>query len=339
MFRLCVTPSANKTIFKVNIRDGRYLVKFTNNLNLINNGAVGTIEASSMQFVSDCKRQSNETISVSNNNIQQKKEKGKKTTLLIKEDLKISSEQNVNESEALNKFKILGDLKSFPILGSKVTDNYGIECVENNINSKIPTVAYILIKTLSVKVNNALKKWKQNMISTYGKTYFNAYYKGVLNDSKLFHSCIRNVLLDKDIKIPVNIKSVYFSVQPILSDIQKVYAVETNITHPTLRYKGSLDCIATYRGEIYVINWKKSGQWKASLATTFDAPIQLAAYIGAINASNKFSFKIHKGLIVIGYTNGEPASVYELKNGSLQEAWKEWLRRLEEFYTKLVNVD
>lgn len=176
MFRLCVKQSASRTVFKVNLRERRYLAKFTNNLN---NETLGTIEASNTQDVSDYKRQLNETISVSDNDIEERKEKEKKkiTSFIREEDLK-TSEQNVNELKAQNKFRISSDLKSFSILGAKVTDNHGIECVDNNINSKIPTVAYILNKTLSAKVKTALKKWKQNMLDTYGETYFNAYCKG-----------------------------------------------------------------------------------------------------------------------------------------------------------------
>lgn len=69
----------------------------------------------------------------------------------------------------------------------------------------------------------------------------------LLNSGKLFHSVIKNVLSYEETIIPPSIKSVYFSVQPILNDIQTTYALEENIMHPTLRYKGIVDCIASYR--------------------------------------------------------------------------------------------
>lgn len=47
-----------------------------------------------------------------------------------------------------------------------------------------------------------------------------------------------------------------------------------------------------FRDEIYLIDWKKSEKQKASFSATFDAPLQIAAYIGAVNASNKYSFKV-----------------------------------------------
>lgn len=59
------------------------------------------------------------------------------------------------------------------------------------------------------------------------------------------------------------------------------------------------------RGKTYLIDWKMSGKRQTSLATTYDAPIQVAAYIGVINAFNEYSFKIDKGLVIVAYTNGE----------------------------------
>lgn len=53
------------------------------------------------------------------------------------------------------------------------------------------------------------------------------------------------------------------------------------------------------RGKTYLIDWKKSGKQQTSLATTYDAPIQVAAYIGTINAFNEYSFKVTNLLEVI----------------------------------------
>ncbi|CAK9816687.1 Mitochondrial genome maintenance exonuclease 1 [Anthophora plagiata] len=117
-----------------------------------------------------------------------------------------------------------------------------------------------------------------------------------------------------------------------------IHAIETCVIHPTLRYMGRVDCIASYRNQLYIIEWKKSTKLKTSFEQTFDVPIQLAAYIGAINASNNYPFRIDRGLVVVAYESGEPATVHELKDSSLQKSWEEWLRRLEQLYQNLNKI-
>lgn len=42
-----------------------------------------------------------------------------------------------------------------------------------------------------------------------------------------------------------------------------------------------------------VIEWKKSSRDKSSLNATYDAPVQLAAYIGAVNNDVSYDFKVN----------------------------------------------
>lgn len=35
------------------------------------------------------------------------------------------------------------------------------------------------------------------------------------------------------------------------------------------------------------------------------------------------------------YTNGEPATVHEVKDDVLEKSWQEWLKRLQQFYINL----
>lgn len=49
----------------------------------------------------------------------------------------------------------------------------------------------------------------------------------------------------------------------------------------------------THRGENYVIDWKKSDKKKSNLKETYDGPVQVAAYIGAINTSNLYPFVVN----------------------------------------------
>lgn len=48
-----------------------------------------------------------------------------------------------------------------------------------------------------------------------------------------------------------------------------------------------------YRDTPVVIEWKKSSRDKSSLQATYDAPIQLAAYMGAVNNDISYDFKVN----------------------------------------------
>ncbi|XP_048265142.1 mitochondrial genome maintenance exonuclease 1 isoform X2 [Bombus terrestris] len=207
-----------------------------------------------------------------------------------------------------------------------------IQHIEDNEDLKIPTVTHVLSETISPKVKTALEWWKKDMIGICGEEYFKTYCKGILNNNKLFHSYAQMMFPKEGTKIPPFIKPIYFSVKPILDKIQIFDKTQTTVIHPTLRYKSIVDCIASFSGHTYLIYWKRSTTRKTSLAATHDTPIQVAAHIGAINASNEYSSKIDKGLVIVAYTSGEPASIHELKGDALQTAWREWLSRLEQFH-------
>ncbi|XP_043592633.1 mitochondrial genome maintenance exonuclease 1-like [Bombus pyrosoma] len=305
MLRLSILQSVNGAILKLNTNENRFLTKCMNNLKT-SNGIAETKDTSELQDT---------TIFSDIDGDVHKQIKDKEAALQKQQtDSKLSTQ------------------KSISIFGSETVKDSGLQYIKNNKDLKIPTVAYILSETMSPIVKAALEKWKKNMIDIYGEEHFKTRCKGLLDSSKLFYSYVQVMLSKKESEIPSSIKPIYSSIKPLLNDIQIFHGIETNVVHPILRYKSIIDCIASYRGYTYLIDWKKSAKRKTSLAATYDAPIQVAAYIGAINAFNKYSFKIDKGLIIVAYTSGEPASIHELKDDALEKAWGEWLNRLEQFH-------
>ncbi|XP_076246992.1 uncharacterized protein LOC143186974 [Calliopsis andreniformis] len=228
--------------------------------------------------------------------------------------------------------KELEDVTLFPISGSKSLDNENIWHRESNENLYIPSVTRILQNTMSEASKQALEQWKKNMIEKLGLEQFDIYCKELLKNGRLFHSCIEDTLLQKEITVPSEVELAYSSVQPVLCNIETVKNLETHVLHPNLQYKGVVDCIAFYRGNLCIIDWKKSDKQKLTLASTFDAPLQVAAYIGAVNASDNYPFKVDRGLIVVAYTDGKPATIHEVKDRALELAWRNWLKRLRQHY-------
>lgn len=52
--------------------------------------------------------------------------------------------------------------------------------------------------------------------------------------------------------------------------------------------------LSCFRHTPVVIEWKKSSRDKSNLQATYDAPIQLAAYMGAVNNDISYDFKVNK---------------------------------------------
>jgi hypothetical protein len=48
----------------------------------------------------------------------------------------------------------------------------------------------------------------------------------------------------------------------------------------------------TFRNEVVLVSWKKSEKYVPSLERTFDIPLQIAAYMGALNFDDRYPFRV-----------------------------------------------
>ncbi|XP_076381582.1 mitochondrial genome maintenance exonuclease 1 isoform X2 [Megalopta genalis] len=204
--------------------------------------------------------------------------------------------------------------------------------IKQQVKRQIPSVSTILNETMSPCTMARIGIWRERMISEYGQEEFDKHSENMKRTGRLLHSYIHRKLLRKDVVLSSEIYLAYLSVRSFLSNIQNVQRLETVVTHPALKYKGVVDCIGVYRNEVCVIDWKKSDKQRSTLDATYDAALRLSANIGAVNASHMFPFVVTKGLLVIAYSNGDPAHIHEVKDKLLQEKWTSWLERLKKFY-------
>ncbi|EZA49123.1 hypothetical protein X777_12536 [Ooceraea biroi] len=259
-----------------------------------------------------------------------------------------NAKYNVHSNSERPSNIIIKNLLSFPIISNKQesfkestqsTEILSISGLDDPKTFKFPSVTKILTHTMPLESKLALEAWKKRMIEKLGEEGFEMHQKALLEDGASLHTCIAQNLLGKEFELPPRIEPVFKSVQSVLEDVCQVKAIETHVAHTKLHYKGVIDCVASYRGENYVIDWKKSDKKKLNLKETYDGPAQVAAYIGAINASNLYPFVIKRGLLVIAYTCGTPASVHEICNNTLQHYWTIWLHRLQKYYVETANND
>ncbi|KRX60007.1 Mitochondrial genome maintenance exonuclease 1 [Trichinella sp. T9] len=135
-----------------------------------------------------------------------------------------------------------------------------------------------------------------------------------------------------EVILPENAKPYWNSMRPLLEDFDSLISKEMWVKHRKLCYKGQLDAIAHYKKKLTLIELKTSDKLKLRLENTYDTPLQLAAYAGALNSMN-LDYKVTHAVIVVCYKDNE-ASVFELGPHYLEYYWKEWLQRLHQFWSK-----
>ncbi|XP_076141591.1 mitochondrial genome maintenance exonuclease 1-like [Alosa pseudoharengus] len=198
--------------------------------------------------------------------------------------------------------------------------------------SGMPSVTRILQQTMSPEQLFYLERWKRKMIAELGEEGFKAYTSNLFKQGKLFHSALENALAPSESEEPEcteDTTGYLESIQHVLEDINEVRAIESAVQHQHLNYVGIVDCVARYRGTLCAIDWKTSEKSKPFLHNTYDNPIQVAAYVGALNSDDNYSYQIKNGLIVVAYKDGSPAHPHFLDFEKVTKYWEKWLLRLE----------
>ena len=89
------------------------------------------------------------------------------------------------------------------------------------------------------------------------------------------------------------------------------------------------------KSHLVLIDWKTSEKKKRKLESTFDNPLQIAAYVGALNQDQRYGVaQVNQGMIVLAYNDGSPADVLRIEPKAMQRYWREWLVRLS-LYKKM----
>uniref|UniRef100_A0A8C1S0N7 Mitochondrial genome maintenance exonuclease 1 n=1 Tax=Cyprinus carpio TaxID=7962 RepID=A0A8C1S0N7_CYPCA len=205
--------------------------------------------------------------------------------------------------------------------------------------TSIPSVTRILQKTMPPDQAFYLERWKRRMIAELGEEGFREYSLNLFRQGKLFHAAIEDTFTQEipskeEQECPEDVSGYIESVSNVLNDITGVRAIESAVHHSALQYLGIVDCVAQYRGSLCVIDWKTSEKPKPTLRHTYDNPLQVAAYVGALNSDHNYNYQVENGLIVVAYKDGSPAHTHFLNSERIMPFWEKWLLRLEEYAEK-----
>jgi genome maintenance exonuclease 1 len=161
-----------------------------------------------------------------------------------------------------------------------------------------------------------------------------------LSRGKKFHECLQRHFNGETVvksEISPEVIEIWKSIEPLLDSFKAPgVLIEQEVAHPYLFYKGIVDCVSFHNSTLSVIEWKKSDRQKKTLNLTFDAPVQLIAYIGALNASREEFLEnpIKSGVVVVAYNDGQKADLFELKESELRKYWKIWANRVQEYWVR-----
>jgi len=251
--------------------------------------------------------------------------------------------KNVKDTKSKAK-KSESEANTFPLYNSSRVD--AVKMDEGDIlslayrrNPNVASVSRILSETMPIESRMALLRWEKNMIEAMGEAKFREYKEELFSEGKRLHSCIEGRLRigafstdDPSEGLKGHLQSVGTVVEEVASS-GGVWALESAVVHPQLSYAGIVDCVALYRNTPVVIEWKTSTKAKTSLSATYDNPLQLAAYAGAIAFDDNYTAlrKSLSGLLVYSYASGKPADTYLLSPRQLEGYWQKWLGRLQEY--------
>lgn len=209
---------------------------------------------------------------------------------------------------------------------------------------EIPSVTKVLGETMPASSRFILDRWKEAMIKKLGSAGFAKYQAETFERGRLLHALIEKYLLSKSEPTVGQaeltkeiVQNLWKSIEKVVRDkVKNVRLVEHIVTHPTMNYRGIVDCVACYEDELVVIDFKTAEKPKKTVESLFDNPLQVTAYCGALNCDPKIpelviDRNICSGVVIVAYVDGTEASVYRIGQDKIEDYWKQWSVRLEQY--------
>lgn len=242
-----------------------------------------------------------------------------------------------HSSQVPEKFPLINPWRSNQVTGQTENEIQTIRHQELDSNfptKNFPSISQVLQGSMSEASHAALNNWKVQKTAELGEVGFIEHQRKIFSRGSALHQRIMLQLTGSgQIVVPKEIENYWKSLKGVFPDVNDVELLEKRVYHPFLCYKGVFDCLAKYKGELVVIDWKTSSKPKPTMAQLYDEPLQTAAYTGAINYDPSLTYNIDKFVVVIAYESGEPATVHAFSSKVCQEYWNYYLKRLTTYWT------
>ena len=194
---------------------------------------------------------------------------------------------------------------------------------ENTI--ALPSVTTILSAT---KDATFLKEWEDRV----GKEAAEKIRNDAASVGTHMHSVIERLLLNRGLEPPrtwLQVKGYrmgYALLEHFFPEVQEVWGSEVPLYYPD-RYAGTTDCIAVYKGQPSILDFKQANRMKKR-EWIDDYFVQLAAYAAAHNKVHGTT--IDHGVILMVAQNGE-VQEFVTCGREFQGYQDEWMRRVEKY--------
>jgi genome maintenance exonuclease 1 len=212
-----------------------------------------------------------------------------------------------------------------PQINAKSVRKDGKQYFVDDKGNSFPSVTTILNATKPQEERDRLLNWKAR-VGTEAATEITttASRRGTQT-----HKQIERYLLGQNPVCPPASLPYWESIQPVLADISTVRLVEGSVFHYNLNYSGKVDCVASYQGIPCICEWKTADKPKASIERLYEYPLQLTAYLGAVN--NCYDIEINHALVVVAIPD-MTAEVFWFEPPAIKDYWEQWKMRVSQYW-------
>jgi genome maintenance exonuclease 1 len=208
-------------------------------------------------------------------------------------------------------------------------------------NKIIPSVTGIIRQ--AKPLTGSLLNWQVEKVKALGMEGFLAEMEEKTSYSSRFHNYIENTLNNKIERGEVFDEKLK-SMENLFADVGEVLLTEADVVHGGLFYKGRLDCLAYYKNDLCLIDWKLNDNRKKDVKSMYDYPLQLAAYWGALLNDERFKPLLaqhtikYAAVVNVHKLTGE-LDVHRYEHKAIREHWDDWLLYVAKFWNLILKAN
>ncbi len=222
---------------------------------------------------------------------------------------------------------MLPNTQLLPLHSAKQVRQSGKQFYVDLHGTRLPSVTTILNVTKPQGQREALMNWRHRV----GTVEANRIAGAASRRGTGTHKQIQRYLQGKDTPCPEPVEPYWESLKSVLQNIQDVKLIEGSVFHYDLSYAGKVDCVASYRGIPCICEWKTADRPKGAVEYLHDSPLQLVAYLEAVNHYyQEYKIDLKHALLVVAIPE-MPAEIFWFEPEAIKTHWQEWEQRLADF--------